>query len=189
MNQHPDDKQLALYAGGDLSEKDAQIVEQHIGLCPVCTETLVDLRRTRQWLRMAQVEPTREDLDDVRMRVMAALPAPQAGWRWWRWLSAGAVAAIMAVFLRPVQRPPVTPRRAEHAQVSAPVPTRHLEERPIAQARVVRPHTAIPRRLEAGLRHVELVTVRGAPEALRMTTANPDVVILLQMGEKKVEDE
>jgi hypothetical protein len=59
-----------------------------------------------------------------------------------------------------------------------------LEKKPILQALA-----RVPRRQEAGLRKVELITHRGASDALRMTTVDPNVVILLQMGERIAENE
>jgi hypothetical protein len=187
MNQHPDERQLALYAGRDLLEKEVRILEEHVTDCAPCAATLTDFRSTREWLRASATDPAPGDLENVRVRVMTVLSSDQAARYWRKWLSAAAVAAIIAfsvaVFLRPV-RQPIVPHKLERLQVSAPAMVRNLERKPIVQARA-----RAPRRQEAGLRKVELITHSGAPDTLRMTTADPSVVILLQVGERMAEDE
>jgi hypothetical protein len=164
------------------------IVEEHVTVCSECAATLTDFRCTREWLRAASAtEPTPGDLENVRVRVMTALLSGRTAGYWRKWLSAAAVAAIiassLAVFLRPA-RQPVRPHELERLRVSAPAPVRSLEKKPTLQVRA-----RAPRRQEVGLRKVELITHRGAPDTLRMTTADPSVVILLQVGERMAQDE
>jgi Putative zinc-finger len=183
MNQHPDERQLALYAGGDLSEKDTESVKEHVAFCSECAATTSDLRSATEWLRAAQINPAPGDLDEVRARVMKVVSSAQSGGHWWRWVSAVVVAGVLAVVLRPVKQP-ATPRRVERVQVSAPAAVAVPEKQPLLRtgARTVR-------RREAGVRNVELITRRGVPESLRMTTEDPNVVILLQVGEREAKDE
>ena len=104
MNRHIDPDRLALYAGGDLPEREAASTGKHIADCPRCAALLEELIRARKlaadalWVKTPPTMPV-----DSTERVMTAAEygrtRRKSSWRYrYRvtWQRIAAVAAILA---------------------------------------------------------------------------------------------
>ncbi len=140
---------------------------------------------THDWLSELRTEPLERDLDEVRARVMSRIARRRMGVVPWSWAALPVAVTLLAVFCWPVR----------HARIAQqPV---QVEQAPLRIARSlnlpelsVRPtRSRVRRKQEPGIREAELVARFGEPVAIRLTTADPNVVILLQTEERKNVDE
>ncbi len=174
MRIHPAEEELALYADGDLA---ASEIGRHVAGCEVCAAIVNEFRGLTSGFGDDLLD---EDLAEVRAAVLSRLPQQKAAWGWWKWMPVPVGLATALIWLNwPVRQvvPAVAAVRASEPVIAAqPLPARTL---------VVRNLQRRPRRLpEAGLRLVSLVSAPGRPTEIHMTTADPNVVIVLQTEER-----
>jgi len=80
-------KKLALYAGGELSERSARRIASHLEECAGCRREAASFRRARSALEQAASLPPELDQEDywgrLRRRILQARwrPTPAGGWR------------------------------------------------------------------------------------------------------------
>ncbi|MGA8027338.1 MAG: zf-HC2 domain-containing protein [Bryobacteraceae bacterium] len=187
MSDHPRQEQLALYLTHDLSAPESRRVAAHLENCPACLECLADFERAQETLKGVWPEPSGEDLTEVRQRVMRGRRRREAfGIRWILAMSAAAVVALICLFQL------VWPSVAHYPAVTEARPRIAISAEPKtpAPAVVKPPETAriVPHRRSPGLRSVALITPLGEPPLIRMNTADPKVVILLQTGEMQSDE-
>lgn len=104
MNCSRWERQLALLVEGDLGEREARQVEEHLAACPACREFLEELRQSQAALReLGGEEVDGVALAAVRQRVLAEVESRKPAWvfglRWWHAVPVGVAAALMAVVL------------------------------------------------------------------------------------------
>jgi len=188
MSGHPDPHELALWAGGDLHLSDAPRVGLHLDGCAECRQTVEEIESTQVLLRSAFAEPSEVDVESVRGGLARRLAARQRTARWC-WSMGCAAAALLILFLGATYRklpvPPVAERSIQLPRLSAPahVELEIPEVKQVARPRPQRPHA----REEAGLRAVNLLPGADGSLELRLTTADPNVIILLPPTERTVE--
>ncbi len=188
MKEHPAEGQLALYAGNDLLRDEAELVKQHLAECAACESVTKELREAGEWLASCESEPLGRDLRNVREHVMCRV-SRRAGLRWWQWAPVPLACAAAAVLYWPAGERPVS-KLVEHA-VNRPKPVAVADpERPkplLARAKITGPKKSANR--SPGLRTVALLTPPGRAALIRLTTADPNVIILLEADERKNIDE
>jgi anti-sigma factor RsiW len=181
---HVSEERLALYAGSDLSRDEARGVEQHLRSCAECRASLAEYQHDRAVLLSSLTEPAANELGDVRRCLLLQLEEQSRATGNWMWAAAVAVAAIVvAMFLFPWQQS----RRAVHPD---PAITSYLcaPYRQIARPTIPNLATVVASRrvsrneLTPGLRTVSLLSERDRPPILKMTTSDPEVVILWQLN-------
>ena len=172
MRIHPAEEELALYAGGDAA---ASEIAPHVAGCEACAAMVDEFRGLTSGVGDDLLD---EDLAEVRAAVLSRLPQQKAAWGWWKWVPVpvALVAGVMWLSWPVKQVVPMALRSTEPVIAAQPLPSRTL---------VVRNLQRRPRRLpEAGLRLVSLVSAPGRPTEIHMTTADPNVVIVLQTEER-----
>jgi cell division septation protein DedD len=185
MMEHIADEQLSLYAAGDLAAAERQLVAVHVEACSDCRNTVAEFREMHRFVSESLSDPETEDLLQVREGVAEKLQRRQSGLRRWPW-GLAAVAAMLAFLI-------ATLRFESHpAMAPEPVPTiAHLtppEQAPLRPAEPAPVHTVRHvRHRDAGIRSVALITRANEPPVIKMTTADPNVVILWQSNQ--TEDE
>ena len=181
---HVSEERLALYAGSDLSRDEAGGVEEHLRSCAECRASLAEFRHDRAVLLSSLREPAAGELADVRRRLLLQLEEQRRATGNWMWTAAAAVAAVVIVlFFFPWQQsrkvfhpdPAITSYlRAPYRQIARPtIPN---------LAATVEPRGASRKELAPGLRTVSLLSDRDGPPILKMTTSDPEVVILWQVN-------
>lgn len=184
MNLHPSDKLLALYAGADTNPHQNTQIRAHLETCSNCRAVVDDFEHLALELQSTVVEPDPADLQAVRSRVLDRLAQPRrVRWQLVYGVAAG-LAAAAAGFLT------LQPR----AQTISP-PTFAIDvdlpRAPLVSYEL--PNLSyVPRRhseMRAGLRAVSFVTSSDGSGHLRLTTADPNVVILLPLSEVKTNHE
>jgi hypothetical protein len=185
--EHVREEQLALYAWGDLPPQENSAVASHVGSCGQCQKVLAEFHEARSFVISALQNPGANELSEMRTRLTASLQLSQSSERRWAWWGAG-VAAALALFILPhsFEKRPVVMKRAK--PVVAPSllresinsgPTLRIPLTPIAASR--------PRHLrpqKAGIRTITLITQADQEPMIKMTTADPNVVILWQSDDK-----
>jgi len=179
MTPHPDERDLALYAGGDLDGKESAAVARHLDECAACRSVLADVRFTRDLLESACRETYAPA--DIREGVLNRI-ASRARTRRRLSFASAALASIAAILLllvnsqparSPATGPVILPRQA------APLP--RLAVLNAATLKPEIPHRHLTSHRRPGIRHADLIArADGAPE-LRIDTTDPNVVILLQL--------
>jgi hypothetical protein len=177
-SEHIREERLALCASGDLSD-----IEQHLSGCAVCQQVLAEFEQTRELLANSRCEPAEEDLQEVRTRVMSRLEKQARTEHRLRW-SAG-VAAAAAIFalclfhLNPSQPTtvslPSAPRRP-----MPPATEQIARSAPDAKRKTIHVHCVET----PGLRSVALIARADGTSLIKMTTTDPNVVILLPSEER-----
>ena len=184
---HISDEQLALYVGGDLKEEDFRNVEKHLQRCAECRVSYAEFQDSAAALRVGFGEPAAEDLRGVRQVVVQRLRKRKGVARQWALVAATAAAAIVAVVLlfHGKQPPRVTTNSLAITTAYLRIPYQPLVEPSIPNLAVSLEHARITRHHPApGLRNVTLLAERDGPPILKMTTSDPDVVILWQLDER-----
>ncbi len=183
MNCPVSEEQLALYASSDLNPQESAAVSEHLVHCAPCRQTLADLQVSLQLFAEIPVAPDCEDLRSLRSGVMQRLRKNR---RQSRFVQAAAIAAsaglviIAPLLLRDKARDRRTPVIA-NLQSLAPSPIPSLDSRDLVPVRPVH-HRLRKRHSMAGLRAVALNIRPDGRSELRMATADPNVVILLEMN-------
>ena len=184
MIEHVSDERLALYAGGDTTEREASAISQHLRSCEECRSAMAAFENVRDLLACSYGEPEPSDLCEIRQRIARETERAAGGNRW-AWLLAGtAAAALVLISLAGI--------RQQRPASKTPVPAIQLIAPPIMPAP---PLVEIPtlrniarrtvRKREAAIRSVALITRANEPSLIRMTTADPNVVILWESNNEE----
>lgn len=176
---HPREEELALYSTGDLGRGALDRIASHLELCPRCRESLAQFQRLEHMLAAPAPEPCAADLQEVRRRVMFALPgASQPRWRFdWGLKELAAAAALIALvlFIRNLYSParlPVEPAKPVSIELPAALPPSPLALRNVNLPRARRPRAP-------GVRSIGLVTRPDRGPLIEIATTDPHVIILL----------
>ena len=187
MKGHCGVNELALFAGGDLPGEERVAITEHLRECVECREQAASFEALSGSLRDFAVEPDDEDLCRVRESVANRMAAGRRGslWNWrWAWLPAGLAAASVLTFVGLHRTPPPEPIKIVQARTLPPQP---LPQVPLVIALAEpKPKVKPVHQQEAGLRTVSLLARSDGSSVLRITTADPNVLILLPLG-KEVE--
>jgi anti-sigma factor RsiW len=175
VTNHPPETELALYSSGDLSSGDLVSVSRHLTDCIACRQRVSEFERLQTIFASLPAEPATDDLLAVRARVLEALNRHRKWQKVGKWALTAAAAAALVVLVR-LQRPPVIHQRAiataqQNAPQPIPAPHRRPQTLPVVHRR---PHPVQP-----GLRSIALITAPGQSPMIRMTTSDPNVIILL----------
>lgn len=169
MNCMEWEERIALYAGGDLAEAEAQGVDRHVAECGRCQVLLSGLRESLALALEVHAEPVEEaHFAAVRARVLAEIErAPMRRWRfaWMYAMAAAAVVVSIVLWPRPELRLALPMPSAPIAPAVAKV---------VVKAPVQRPRFRLPAFTQPGLMQ------SGAPTQtmlIKFETNNPDVVI------------
>jgi len=114
---HPEEL-LAEYVNGSLSASDIASVEEHLAACTACSADVSRARAARSALGFLPEVPAP---DGVASRALDAAARPEGRPGWYRWLGAGAAAAVVALVLLSLPHlgsAPATPEKAGAALVS-----------------------------------------------------------------------
>jgi Putative zinc-finger len=202
MNCGHDERQLALFAGGDLEFADARRVESHVAGCPDCRAVVVELRESGRALRLLKDEPLDTSaLVDIRRQVLAQIPVRR---RLWWWPVPVAAAALLIVMLLPKSDQVRQVNVASGPARPAPVVSRKggddrsltVAARAEHVAAALRP-ASVPRRSGSDARHrlaaapgvvqaarpkqEPVLVAKHEPLLIKLLTDDPDVVIYLQV--------
>ncbi len=92
MNRHVTEEQIALLAGGDLTDKQEAEIARHVSACPSCSSLLQGYRKCHSGLSALGNDPlTVSDYADVRRVVLDRILSQSTGrvpFRWFRFLFA-----------------------------------------------------------------------------------------------------
>lgn len=172
--------ELALYAAGDLDERTAPRVARHVGQCEACSASAAKIQRSREILIAAAEQPSPSDLLEVRQRVMSRIagePSRRFRWAWAFALSFGIL--VIALWMRPGSHSLAVNLPTSPLPLALQLPAREL----IVRARHIthRPHD------RAGIRDVALIQGNKGGEMIRLQTADPNIVILLEAERTEAE--
>ena len=169
---------IALYVEGDLTERNAPRVEEHLAVCAECRELLADLRASQAAMKKLGSEAVDGALlTAIRAGVLTRIEGRRR--MIWPWVGAVAAAlALVAILQAPPKRPPpsvhpvkIAQRPAPPAGGADPLVRGRRPRRPsvgaASRAPVSRPGS---RRLPAKERAPQLV--------VKMLTDDPDIVII-----------
>jgi hypothetical protein len=169
-NHHPPQETLALYSTADLDAPELKSIAEHVALCEACRDCIAEFEQVARLLTGLAGEPSTEDLQEVRRRVLVALDKNRKRHRYLEWAAAAPVIAVAALLLPHKHQVPVQPPTMPVLRVPAP-PAVLAQEVPIARHKIRRP--------SAGLRSVALIARAGEEPSIKIMTADPSVVILL----------
>jgi anti-sigma factor RsiW len=180
MMEHICEEQLALYAAGDLAPDETNTVAGHVQHCQICHAVVAGFRETQSFLASSLIDPPADELSVVRERIRLKLRQRRgAHWRWASY-AAGVAAAIALMFTAIGLKPAVTPQPAPVVARFVPPEAPHVE---IPQVPRLVLHSPRARHRDGGIRSVDLIARADKPMLLKMTTADPEVVILWQSNE------
>ena len=186
--EHIREEQLALYAGGDLSSQENNAVATHLRGCAECQQVLAEFQETRGFVVSALQNPEIGELAEVRRRLAAELSRHQSKERRWAWWMAGATAAALALLILPhrFEKQPVVTLRPEPVITASAVPEK-IHSEPLGNVphlHVAASRTVHARPRKAGIRTVALIAQADQEPVIKMTTADPNVVILWQTDKR-----
>lgn len=188
MNRHPAAEILALWTGADLDRDVTSELGLHLEGCAECRRKVEEIKRAQELLAASFEEPSEADLLQVRVGLRQSLEKRRL--LLWCWSLAGAAAALVLATVGVTHRSaPVAALEERTIQLPPfPISTRVALEVPdskqIAKAHLQRRRTEQP----TGLRAVNFVSGADGSTLLRLTTADPNVIILLpQPTERTVE--
>jgi predicted anti-sigma-YlaC factor YlaD len=179
MDNHPREEALALYSTGDLESNQLRSVTEHLADCELCRNCVAQFEQIEGLLARVTAEPPAKELQEVRQRVMAALHKNRRRRLYFEWAAAAAAIAVTALLLPHKHSVPVKPHTVAVANVPAPRAVQ-AQEVPVVR------HTP-RRRRSAGLRSIALITRPGEAPSIKITTADPSVVILLPPETRQIE--
>ena len=183
---HIDERTLALLDSGELDAQMAADAESHLSECSPCKALSANFATSGQWLRSLRTEPDANELAALTTGTLSRMAVHHSQWKFWLAASGIAAAVVLGLLLiasrrlTPVAQPPVM------AQISRPHATQAAHASPnIAKAEPVvrsvrakvRARTDRPR-----LESVSLISQKDGPPILKMTTNDPNVVILWVMN-------
>jgi anti-sigma factor RsiW len=182
--EHVREEQLALYARGDLPSRESKAVAAHLQDCGQCQDILAEFHEVQSFVIRSLQDPDASDLSEVRRNLTANLQPLQAR-RHWAWWSAG-IAAALALFVLPhgFEHRPVAIERAKPVTAQSTL-AENITPGPVIRIPLAPVATSRPRHLrsqKAGIRDVTLITQADREPIIKMTTADPDVVILWQLN-------
>jgi len=209
MNRHIREEQLALFAGGDLKEKEALRLGHHLSGCPACRERVESYRGDREELSaLRETGIDESDLEFVRRSVLSRLPAErQAGFRFtplsWGTLAA-AILVSAAIGIRYWSRVPAEqypglpePARRTQAEPARTAPARQDASPARTAAAKSSKVPRIPRQLASATLSLPAVAAAGRPAApaqsmqdeviIKLETSDPNVVIIWLASPKGAE--
>lgn len=180
--KHICEEQLALYAWEDLSSQESSAVTAHLQNCGQCRKALSEFQEARSFVTGSLQNPEANELAEVRTCLTAELQPQQIKARPWAWWSSGVAAALAIVTLPHIfEHRPVVTQKIEPLVLTEninPGPTLRIPLTPVA---VSRPKQLRPQK--AGIREVTLISQANRESIVKMTTADPNVVILWQLNE------
>jgi hypothetical protein len=161
MNCMDWEERIALHAGGDLEEADAQAVLQHLRDCAACQVFWSGLRDTLAGLRESRLEDVpAAHFAAVRAGVIAEIERGRRVWRRLAWVSGVGIAAMLLVglALKPSPLPPPPPRIAAAIPPAPPPPPLAPRSQPVVVPVRPRPRSQ-------------------PPILVKLQTADPNIVI------------
>lgn len=165
---------LALHWSRDLPSAESATVSRHLDICPECRRSFAELEISQQLLHSAWLEPSAADLADLRQRVLANLHRPSPKWPFAAFAAAAAASVLFLARLYTPLPPPPLPRLPIAWNAPALTPMRVSSPRALnVVARKPRPAP------KPGIRSASFIAQADAPPILKLTTADPDVIILL----------
>ena len=181
---HIPEGQIALYVSDDLPEAQAETIEMHLSCCSDCRAILAGFQNVSVGLATLSFPVFDMDVAAVRHGVLAQIAEPRRmrlslGWVG---LVAAATAILIATFLIHPQQPTQIPA---HTAASLPPITGRQSLAlaiPVTMRHVVAQHIA--HRVEAGVRAISLVETSDRQTLMRITTTDPNVLILWQPTER-----
>ena len=184
MMAHPSEETLSLHLSRDLEPAQSTEILRHLDSCGQCQGKLEQLRTMRSMLIEAMPEPLEEDVQTVRQALLRTIAGQRIGSaRRWLWNAAAAAVGCLAIALLllkvyPDKRP--KPNPAPPLALAVPV----IAPREIAAVSLPPKHHNRQARQEhvlAGIRSVSWNVEQDGTSQLRITTGDPNVVILLPM--------
>lgn len=184
MNGHPNETLLALYAGGEIDTRERPGVEAHLDTCGKCRNTISEIEHVRQLLSSTFTEPAHEDLQLVRDGVSSAVAGSTGRRSSWRWNTAATAVvgiSIICALLLNRKQPGVALKQDTVQLPSVPLVSRQFSN--LSWSATPKQHRARAREapLQAGIRAASVVTAPDGTSQLKLTTADPNVVILLSL--------
>lgn len=173
MADHPPEGDLALYVTGDLEHSRLALTGQHAEHCAMCRERLEEFEHLHCLLESFPAEPEPPDLLAVRTGVIRALENGRRRHRV-EWAVVAAAGAALLLFTFPEKRLLAPRAPAVHVQHSGEARSR--PSAPVRAVPVIRRQRRTPR---PRLVTAALLSQPGNAPVIRMTTSNPNVVILL----------
>ncbi|MBV9036484.1 MAG: hypothetical protein JO182_18490 [Acidobacteriaceae bacterium] len=187
MIEHVREEQLALYAWGDLPPQESSAVTTHLADCDQCQKVLAELHQARNFVTTSLQNPGEGEVSEVRRRLTTKLQPQRSVERHLAWWGAG-VAAALALLILPrnfekrsvvVQQAAPTIATFVLPEMLYPGPAIKLPITPVSA-----PHQRHLRSQEAGIRTVTLIAQADQEPIIKMTTADPNVVILWQSNNR-----
>lgn len=177
MTEHVNEKTLALCSTGDLEAHEVKLVAQHVDDCAVCRERLAGFEHLQQiFSGLHTTEPAPGDLRELRSQTMRAIESNTTRWRaWWASAAAAAIALIILFHVNRVPTNEIHPPGQSLIALETPERVFRLE----IPVRVAARERTLPRRPAPGLRSIALVAAAGPEPAMKITTSDPNIVILL----------
>jgi len=187
VTEHISEERLALYAARDLPARETASVETHLRCCGECQALVTEYQDAQAFLTESVEDPSPDELRRLRDGIAHELtsvghhaPAP---WLWPALLTPAL--ALTLIFVTTWQRL-VYPRHSREestGQVIVPQTIPALPALPTPRLETV----ALPKkavRPTAGLRTVALLQRADESPFIKMTTPDPNVVILWQASER-----
>jgi hypothetical protein len=188
MTGHPAAEILALWAAADLDPHVTSEVGLHLESCAECRGYVGEIKHTREVLAGCWEEPSEADLFQLRIGLGRSLERRRRTARWC-WSLAAAASALVFMFggvsHRSARVPAVTQESIQlpPLRISMPVALDIPAVKQVGRPRAQRPRAG----QDAGLRGVNFVPRADGSTELRLTTADPNVIILLPRTETTVE--
>lgn len=188
MTGHPAAEILALWAGGDIDGDVRAELGLHLESCAECRRNVDEIRRTREILAASFEEPSETDLRQLRIGLLRSIEKRRRTARWC-WSLAGAVAVLALVTMPTTHRTaPISPVAERNIQLPAFPASVHLALTLPEKKRIpAKPASRADLEQQTGLRAVNFVPGANGSTQLRLTTADPNVIILLTETESRVE--
>jgi hypothetical protein len=179
VTDHPQEDELALYASRDLDSGRLASIAHHLNTCGACRRCVTEFDHLQTILTSIPAEPDTADLAELRTAVMETLSQTANRQRILKWAVAATAAGVLVTGLllhqtdrELVRRPDLPPvASAQHKPDMAPKP-----EAVIRSVRVVRRRQHRP---TPGLTSIALTTTNGQAPLIKVTTSDPNVIILL----------
>lgn len=186
---HPSSELLALHAGHDLPEREAQSVDEHLAVCELCRGEVSEIASSMAAFRgMAAAAPAASGIQSLGEALLRRTSRSRMGL--YRMAAAAAVlvsasAGVLWLGHReaPVQAPAQTQTTADNSRVAAPEVRRAGETKRITGSQSPQAVSVRPKTLPAGIRSVALEPQEDGRAVLRIATADPNVVILWQLSD------
>jgi hypothetical protein len=139
-------------------------------------------------LQIRPSDPTADELLAVRKGIIQQLQKRRKSAVGWRWAAASLAAAVtiatvMLLHPEPSRHPGVNSSATATAYLQVPYRPVAEVSIPNLKAEVVHART-MPRPDAAGIRNIALLAEQSGPRILKMTTADPNVVIFWQLDER-----